>query len=95
MNHMDRSSQQIPEVQPAAEKKQTFSYSKKDSKKLVLIYLGFAIVLYVGIYYFFISKNSSNPYSKSTTQSGQKANLNPNTGSLYGDINTRLREVLK
>ena len=65
---------------------QKVSKAQSPWKKLVLI-LGIAIIFYAGMRYLSISKSVTSPT--------QKVSLNPNTGSLYGDINTRLKEVLK
>lgn len=86
-------------------------YGKKSWSKRILIYIAAAVVLYGIVYFVFLSKKTSNPYSPTTYSipttspasiipssnptSTPQANLNPNTGNLYGDIKTRLQEVIK
>lgn len=93
---MDKQDKEIVSVE-SAEKKPLSSYSKKNWKKLILIYAVIAVALYGLIYYFLMQKNL-NPYSYSTKETispSPKPNLNPNTGNLYKDINSRLKEVIK
>jgi flagellar basal body-associated protein FliL len=100
---------QVPPPQELQSQPANGSYGKKKWIKWILIYAVIAAVLYGGVYYFFLAKKTTNPYSSPTTYpsptvslsptvvptSTQKTNQNPNTGNLYNDIKVRLNEVLK
>lgn len=91
---MDKQNTESVPTKPVEQKSP--SYGNKNWKRLVLIYIGIAAILYAGIYYFFMQRYpSSTTYPKQISSPTPKANLNPNTGNLYKDIDSRLREVIK
>lgn len=67
--------------------------------KYIFLVIVFVILLaIVGSAYFMVQNNSSKQTyqtPKQTTTVTPTPNLNPNTGTLYGDIKVRLQEVIK
>ncbi|GEM_PF-2519223 len=73
---------------------------KKEFPKILIIGIVFVIIIILGTVLFLVKDNSSKETTLVATPTPiltpiTTLNLNPNTGTLYGDIKVRLQEVIK